>query len=158
MHDTWKELERACERATKELCELNDRLDQNKTVLSPVDLDNLTKTVETIKNSKSAMKKIIELDEMTNENQNRGYSGGYSGTNFMSQPVWDKRYSGNTYRGTYTMDTGNGYSGRRGGRRGYSMDSEKEDLIARLENLMSRARTESEANEIRDSIAAIERM
>ena len=30
MHDLWKELERACERSTKELKDFNDRLENNK--------------------------------------------------------------------------------------------------------------------------------
>lgn len=145
MHDTWKELERACERATKELCELNDRLDQNKNVLSPVDLDNLTKTVETIKNSKSAMKKIIEMDEMMDENQN-GYSG-----NYYSQPMWDRRYSGNSYRGTYTVATGDGHDGYsgRGMSRRYSRDTERDNMRAELDDMLRDSRDERESEIIK---------
>ena len=155
MHDLWNELERACERSTHELKEMNDRLEQNKSVISPIDLDNLFKLMDIIKDIKSTMKKIIEIDEMENgeEIQNR-----YSGGMYYTQPMWDRKYSGNSYRGTYTVSTGDGYSGRRGMKNMYSRDTEKEDMIRKLEDMMSRAKSDQEANAIRESIDSINRL
>ena len=159
MHDLWKELERTCERANHELSQINDRLDQNKNIISPSDLDNLFKLMDIIKDTKSTMKKIIEIDRMESEDeiQNEGYSGASA---YIKYPTWDKHYSGNSYRGTYTVQTGDhGYSGRRGmTSRGYSRDSEKEDMVRRLEDMMSRAKTDQEANAIRESIDSINRL
>lgn len=153
MHDTFKELERACERSTKELCEFMDRIEQNKNVISPADLNVLSELVETIKNSKSAMKKIIELDDMMDANQNE-YSGHY-----YTQPMWDRRYSGanngnggnysgNSYHGQYTIATGNGqdgYSGRNM-RRSYSRG---DDTRMELEEMLNNTRDPQEAEAIR---------
>lgn len=147
--DMHKELERTCERAEKELCDLNNRLEQNKSIISPADVDMMDKLTHTIK----SIKKVLELMNKDSEIQNGGYSGYY-----MSQPVWDRKYSGNSYHGTYTVATGDGYSGRRYMGRGYSRSSEKEDMISRLENMMDRATTESEANAIRESIEAVSRL
>lgn len=155
MYDLYKELERTCERTTKELHDLNDRLEQNKSMMTPQDLDILTKISDIIKDTKSTMKKIIEIDML--ENQNEVNDNGYSGS-YMRQPMWDTRmgYSGNSYRGSYTMNTGNndGYSGSRIHSR-YSRDNEKSDMISRLEERLSRARNQQEADAIRATIDAV---
>lgn len=140
--DLYKEMERVCDRITKELHEFNDRLEQNKNIISPIDLENLCRLVEVSKNAKSSMKKIIELDDMLN-------TGEYSG-NYMVQPMWDKRYSGNSYRGTYTMDTGrDGYSGARNMGSRYSRDTEKDNMRGELNDMLRDARDEREADIIR---------
>lgn len=150
MHNLYEELEKTCERMEKELCDFNARLESNKAMISAADIDLLDKITHTIK----SVKKTMELLDKDYEIQN-GYSGNYSG-NYMSQPMWDRHYAGNSYRGTYTMDTG--YSGRRGMSRGYSRDSEKDDIIRRLEDALNRTKNESDANAIRDSIEAINRL
>ena len=152
MHDLWKELERTCERATHELSQINDRLDQNKNVVSPADLDNLFKLMDIVKDVKSTMKKIIEIDRMESDDydQNEEYSGTY-----MTQPMWDRRYSGNSYRGTYTIATGDGYSGKHTMRRSYSRNSEREDLMMKLENALSTARTKEDAEAIRKAMEVL---
>lgn len=166
MHELWKELERTCERTTRELSQFNDRLEQNKNVISSADLDNLFKLMDIVKDTKSTMKKIIEIDrmEMEDELQNEGYSGasGYA----ARYPMWDRQYSGNnsysgnSYKGNYSGRSGEGYSGRRGSssRGSYSRDTEKEDMVRRLEDMMSKAKTEQEANAIRESIESISRL
>lgn len=155
MYDLYKELERTCERTTKELHDLNDRLEQNKSMMTPQDLDVLVKISDIIKDTKSTIKKIIEIDML--ENQNEVNDNGYSGS-YMRQPMWDTRmgYSGNSYRGSYTMNTGNndGYSGSRMHSR-YSRDNEKSDMISRLEERLSRARNQQEADAIRATIDAV---
>lgn len=147
MDNLWRELERSCERVTHELSQFNDRLDQNKNVMSPADLDNLYKMMDIIKDVKSTMKKIIEIDAMENGDE---IQNGYSGT-YMSQPVWDKRYSGNSYHGTYTVATGDrdGYSGRRGMRRMYSRDTEHDNIMSELDTMLNNARDDREADIIR---------
>ena len=75
----------------------------------------------------------------------------YSGT-YMTQPMWDRRmgYSGNSYRGNYTLETGDGrYSGARGMNRGYSRNSERENMRAELDDMLSNARDDREAETIR---------
>lgn len=152
MDKLWKELERTCERTTHELAQINDRLDQNKNVISPADLDNLFKLMDIVKDVKSTMKKIIEIDQMENDDydQNEGYSGSY-----MTQPMWDRRYSGNSYRGTYTVATGDGYSGRHAMRHSYSRNTERDDLMMKLENALSTARTKEDAEAIRKAMEVL---
>ena len=156
--ELYRELERTCKRTEKELHDLNDRLEQNKNMMSPADLDILVKITDIIKDVKSTMKKIDEMEMMED-----GYSGGmydgmnYSGT-YMAQPMWDRRmgYSGNSYRGNYTLETGDGrYSGARGMNRGYSRNSEREDLMMKLENALSTARTKEDAEAIRKAMEVL---
>lgn len=146
--ELYRELERTCKRTEKELHDLNDRLEQNKNMMSPADLDVLVKITDIIKDVKSTMKKIDEMEMMED-----GYSDGmnYSGT-YMTQPMWDRRmgYSGNSYRGNYTLETGDGrYSGARGMNRGYSRNSERENMRAELDDMLTNARDDREAETIR---------
>lgn len=142
MHDLYKEMERVCERNTKELHDFLDRIEQNKSTISPADLEILCELVDIAKNSKSTMKKIIEIDEMLDENQN-GYSGNMM---YRNEPMWDRRYSGNSYRGTYTVESGHdGYSGRNM-RRSYSRG---DDTRMELEEMLNNTRDQNEAEIIR---------
>jgi len=150
--ELYRELERTCKRTEKELHDLNDRLEQNKNMMTPQDLDILVKITDIIKDVKSTMKKIDEM-EMMEDNYDMNYSGTY-----MSQPMWDRRmgYSGNSYRGQYTLETGDGrYSGSRGMRRGYSRSSERDDLTMRLEGMLDNARSDKEAESIRKALDAL---
>lgn len=152
MHDLFREMERVCERDTKELHDFLDRIDQNKNTISPADLEILCKLVDIAKNSKSTMKKIIEIDEMLDTNQNE-YSGNMM---YRNEPMWDRRYSGanngnggnysgNSYRGTYTVESGNNYSGRNM-RRSYSRG---DDTRMELEEMLNNTRDQNEAEVIR---------
>lgn len=157
MYDLYKELERTCERSAKELHDLNDRLEQNKNVISPADLDVLVKITDIIKDVKSTMKKIDEM-EMMEENQNE-YSGRRYSGKFMSQPMWDNRYSGNYYDGTYTLNTGSshdGYSGRRNMSM-YSRGNERDELAMRLGNMLNQVRDPKEADALRNAIDILNR-
>lgn len=146
MHDLFKEMERVCERSTKELHDFLDRIDQNKNTISPADLDILCKLTDIAKNSKSAMKKIIEVDEMLDTNQNE-YSGNMM---YRNEPMWDRRYSGNnSYRGTYTLESGHdGYSGRNM-RQSYSRGN---DTRMELEEMLNSTRDPQEAETLRKII------
>lgn len=161
-YDLYQELERTCKRTEKELHDLNDRLEQNKNMMSPADLDILVKITDVIKDVKSTMKKIDEMEMMEEGYSGEGYSGagngGYSGEGlnysgtYMTQPMWNRRmgYSGNSYRGNYTLETGDGrYSGARGMNRGYSRNSERENMRAELDDMLSNARDDREAETIR---------
>jgi len=145
MHDLEKELHRTCERITKELSELNDRLDQNKNMISPADVDLLFKMMDIIKDTKSTLKKIYEIEDME-ENQNE-YSGMYMPN------MYDRRYSGNSYRGTYTVESGypNNYSGRNM-RHSYSRNDETR---MELENMLRDTRDSQEAEVIRKVLARL---
>ena len=147
MHDLWKELERTCERATHELSQLNDRLETNKNMMSPADLEIMFKLMDIVKDTKSTMKKIIEIEDMENQNE---YSGYYT------QPMWDRKYhdgrdySGNFYKGMYTVETdGDKYSGRRSTRHMYSRDTEQDRIHNELNNMLNEARDPQEAETIR---------
>lgn len=135
-----KELHRTCERATKELSQINDRLDQNKNVMSPNDVELLYKIMDIIKDAKSTLKKIYEIEDM--EEIQNGYSGNMM---YRNEPMWDRRYSGNSYRGTYTVESGNGYSGRNM-RRSYSRG---DDTRMELEEMLNNTRDSQEAEVIR---------
>lgn len=141
MNDLWKELERTCERATNELSQLNDRLETNKNMMSPADLEVMFKLMDIIKDTKSTMKKIYEIEDM--EQMDGEYSGNMM---YRNEPMWDKRYSGNSYRGTYTVESGHdGYSGRNM-RRSYSRGDETR---MELEEMLNNTRDQNEAEVIR---------
>lgn len=151
MHDLEKELHRTCERVTSELSQINDRLDQNKNLMSPADVDLLYKLMDIIKDSKSTIKKIYEIEDM--EQMNNEYSGNMV---YRNEPMWDRRYSGanngnggnysgNSYRGTYTVESGNNYSGRNM-RRSYSRGDETR---MELEEMLNNTRDQNEAEAIR---------
>lgn len=147
MHDLYKEMERVCERNTKELHDFLDRIEQNKSTISPADLEILCELVDIAKNSKSTMKKIIEIDEMLDTNQNE-YSGNMM---YRNEPMWDRRYSGNSYHGQYTIATGDGrgdYSGRNM-RRSYSRG---DDTRMELEEMLNNTRDPQEAETLRKII------
>ena len=142
MNDLWKELERTCERATHELSQLNDRLETNKNMMSPADLEVMFKLMDIVKDTKSTMKKIIEIEDMDNQNE---YSGNMM---YRNEPMWDRRYSGNSYHGQYTIATGDGrndYSGRNM-RRSYSRGDETR---MELEEMLNNTRDQNEAEVIR---------
>ena len=141
MKELWKELERTCERATHELSQLNDRLETNKNMMSPADLEVMFKLMDIVKDTKSTMKKIIEIEDMENQNE---YSGNMM---YRNEPMWDRRYSGNnSYRGTYTVESGHdGYSGRNM-RRSYSRG---DDTRMELEEMLNNTRDPQEAEAIR---------
>ena len=154
MKDLWKELERTCERATHELSQLNDRLETNKNVMSPTDLEVMYKLMDIVKDTKSTMKKIIEIEDM--EQMDGEYSGNMM---YRNEPMWDRRYSGakngnggnysgNSYHGQYTIATGDGrgdYSGRNM-RRSYSRG---DDTRMELEEMLNNTRDSQEAEIIR---------
>lgn len=162
-NELFEELERTCKRTQKELHDMNDRLEQNKTILSPQDLDSLFKLSDIIKDTLSSKKKLIEIEEMENNNFNQNeYSRGYSGR-YMTQPMWDMNngmYSGNSYHGTYTMNTGgrmnDNYSGRMNdnysGRHNYSYGMQNDDINSKLEMAMKNARDNSEMEAIRKAM------
>ena len=136
-----KELHRTCERVTAELSQINDRLDQNKNVMSPNDVELLYKIMDIIKDTKSTLKKIYEIEDM--EAMDEKYSGNMM---YRNEPMWDRRYSGNSYRGTYTVESGHdGYSGRNM-RRSYSRG---DDTRMELEEMLNNTRDPQEAEVIR---------
>lgn len=162
MHDLMREMERVCERNTKELHEFLDRIEQNKNTISPADLDILCKLVDIAKNSKSTMKKIYEIEDM--EQMDGEYSGNMYSGNMMyrNEPMWDRRYSGanngnggnysgNSYRGTYTVESGNNYSGRNM-RRSYSRG---DDTRMELEEMLNNTRDPQEAEALRKIISKL---
>lgn len=143
MNDLWKELERTCERATHELSQFNDRLETNKNMMSPADLEVMFKLMDIIKDTKSTMKKIYEIEDM--EQMDGEYSGNMM---YRNEPMWDRRYSGNSYHGQYTIATGDGrdgYSGRNM-RRSYSRGDETR---MELEEMLNNTRDQNEAEVIR---------
>ena len=145
MKELWKELERTCERATHELSQLNDRLETNKNMMSPADLEVMFKLTDIVKDTKSTMKKIIEIEDMENQNE---YSGNMM---YRNEPMWDRRYSGNSYHGQYTIATGDGrgdYSGRNM-RRSYSRG---DDTRMELEEMLNNTRDPQEAETLRKII------
>ena len=146
MHDLEKELHRTCERVTKELSELNDRLDQNKNMISPADIDLLFKMMDILKDTKSTLKKIYEIEDM--ESMQDEYSGNMM---YRNEPRWDKRYSGNSYHGQYTIATGDGRDGYSGRNMRHSY-SRGDDTRMELEEMLRDTRDPNEAEILRKII------
>lgn len=144
-YDLYEELEKTCERVTKELHDFNKRLEKNEAMISPQDLDNLFKLADIAKDVVSTKKKIVEM-ESYDRNQN-GYSEG-----FYTSPEWDRRYSGNSYRGTYTMNTGSRMNDNYSGRHNYSYGMPNDDINSKLEMAMKNARDNSEMEAIRKAM------
>lgn len=123
MYDTYEELEKACERSTKELHDLNRKLANDESAISKEDIDMMDKILHSIASSKKSILMIDQAD---------GTSGGYSG----NQPMWNRRY---------------GSSGRRtimSRNRGYSRDSEKDSMMQKLNMMYQDARDDHEAEVI----------
>ena len=145
MHKTIELLENYCDRFEKELGILWKKIEKSD-VIPTADLDAIDKLFHAMKSDKTicAMLEYAE-DE---ESEDGGYSGKY-----YSAPTYTRRYSNNGYSGR----NDGGYSGRRGGR-GYSRDSEKSDMIRKLEDMLNRARSDDEAMAIQDTIDVVTRM
>lgn len=149
MHKLDDVLDKYCERITKELGDLYTKISKSET-LSAQDLDVMDKLLHSIKSNKAVIA-MIEYDDGQGEDE--GYSGkgnsgnGYSGKRYYNE---QRRYD-------------DGYSGRRsipisGNGRMYSRDSERDDVVRKLESMMRNARTEDEAMAIRDAIDTVNHM
>ena len=113
----------------EQLCEELEELSRKE--ISHSDLEFVHKLTDTVKN----IDKIIMLEE------GGGYSGNYRGGSYSDGRMWDgrnDRRNGDNRQG--------GYSGRRGGRGGYSRDGAKDDMIEELEESMN----ETDNPKIRD--------
>ena len=89
MYDTYEELEKACERSTKELHDLNKKLANDESAISKEDIDMMDKILHSIASSK---KSILMIDQADGSSGRDGYyniSGGYSGSMY-TQPMWNK--------------------------------------------------------------------
>lgn len=135
MHKTSELLEKYCERIEKELQDLYAKISKTDT-LSTVDLDTMDKLLHSLKSNKT-IAAMVEYDERDSDG---GYSG--AGNKYYNET---RRYAGN-----------NDYSGRRTS--GYSRDSEREEMVRKLENMMTRVRNDDEALAIRDAIDTVNRM
>ena len=137
MHKTIEVLEKYCERITKELRDHLAKIEKSDT-LTPADLDILDKLLHAMKSDKTVIA-MLEHEER-DDDEDDGYSGRY--------------YNGQVYA---KRNNSGGYSGRRMSR-GYSRDSEMSDIARKLEDMMSRVRTEDEALAIRDALEVVNRM
>lgn len=122
MHKLYDILENYCERIEKELEDLYTKISKSET-LSAQDLDAMNKLLHALKSNKTVWA-MVEYDDKD-----------------------DSSYSGNGYSGKRYYNERNGYSGRRngGGMRNYSRDSERDDMVRKLENMMRNARNDNEA-------------
>ena len=135
MYDIYEELEHTCERATKELHDLNKKLANDESSISKEDIDLMDKVTHTIASTKKIM---ALLDQYFDNGGSSGRDGSYniSGT-----------YSGNR---RYTS------SGRRGSSRmrGYSRDN---DMMQRLRDMYQNARDDDEADMIQSIMNELNR-
>lgn len=137
MHKIIDLLENYCERIEKELGELYTKKIEKSEVLSPADVDVTDKLLHSMK----SIKTVLAMLEYDDESDN-----GYSGKNYSAPTYMRRRYNNG------------GYSGNTGNSRGYSRDSEKQDMIRKLENMMSRVRSDDEAMAIQDALDVVNRM
>ena len=140
MHKSIELLEKYCERIEKELHDLYKKVEKSET-MPPTDLDIMDKLLHSMK----SVKTVLAMLEYQDDDEDDGYSGRY-----YSEPTYARRYSGRGYSGRDNYGGGD-YSGRRMNR-GYSRDSEKSDMIRKLEDMMNRVRTEDEAIAIQDTL------
>ena len=130
-------LEKYCERIEKELGDLYKNIEKSDT-MPPATLEVMDKLLHSMKSVKTTLA-MIEYDR-----DDDGYSGKYYS--------YDRHYPQNGYSGR-----SDDYSGRRMSR-GYSRDSEKHDMIRKLEDMMARVRTDEEAMAIQDTLDVLNRM
>ena len=129
-------LEKYCERIEKELEDEYKKIEK----LNPLpiaELDVIDKLLHSLKSVKTVLAKLEYDDDE------------------------DDRYSGK-YPKRFTNDS-HGYSGRddygtRRLSRSYSRDSEKNDMVRKLEDMMNRVRSDEEAMAIQDTLAIVNRM
>lgn len=133
-------LEKYCERIEKELGDLYKNIEKSDT-MPPATLEVMDKLLHSMK----SVKTTLAMLEYGNEDD--GYSGKY-----YSAPIYERRYSQNGYSGR------DDYSGRRMMNKGYSRDSEKHDMIRKLEDMMARVRSDEEAMAIQDTLDVLNRM
>ena len=137
MHKLNEMLENYCEKIEKELGDLYIKINKTDT-LSTQDLDAMDKLLHALKSTKTVWA-MIE------------YGDGYSGS----------RYPDNGYSGTnrhYSNDVGYRSIQSLGRSNDYSRDTERGDMIRKLENMINRTRTDAEAMVIRDAIDTINHM
>lgn len=125
-----KLLKNYCEKIEKELNDLYVKISKTDT-LSPQDLDAMDKLLHALKSTKTVWAMIEYGDN----------NDGYSGSRYP-----DNGYSGvSRRRGIQSVGRSNDYS----------RDSERSDMIRKLENMMDRTRTDAEAMVIKDAIDTI---
>ena len=138
MYDTYEELEKTCERATKELHDLNKKLANDESTISKEDIDMLDKVTHTIASTKKSILMIDQSEDSGSSGRDGYYniSGGYSG-GYNTQPMWNRRYANN------------GSSSRRmsSRMRGSSRDN---DMMQMLNDMYQNARDDQEADVIQD--------
>ena len=132
MHKIEEILENYCERIEKELRDLYTKISKSDT-LSAQDLDTMDKLLHALKSNKTVYA-MVEYDERDDDSSRRS-DDGYSGMKY-------------SYRNVPSPV----------GRRSYSRDSEREEIVRKLEDMMRRVRNEDEAMAIRDAIDTVNRM
>ena len=132
MHKIEEILENYCERIEKELRDLYTKISKSDT-LSAQDLDTMDKLLHALKSNKTVYA-MVEYDERDDDSSRRS-DDGYSGMKY-------------SYRNVPSPV----------GRRSYSRDSERDEIVRKLEDMMRRVRNEDEAMAIRDAIDTVNRM
>ena len=134
MHKLSEVLDKYCERVEKELRDLYTKISKAE-ILSPADLDSMDKLLHSLKSIKTTSA-MVEHDERNDESNGERYSRHYESTD---------GYSG--YRSTSGI--GSGTVGR------HSRDN---DMIRKLEDMMTRVRNEDDALAIRDAIDIVNKL
>lgn len=102
MYDAYEELETTCHRATKELHDLNKKLDSDESNITKDDIDLMDKITHTIASTKKGMAMIDQYANNRSSGRDGSYniSGTYSGKRYMDL---DRRGSS---RYGYSRDNG----------------------------------------------------
>lgn len=124
-------LEDSYEFAMGELCELLPKLNVDGPK-APSDIEIMDMLLHSIKSAKTTMAML--------ESEDRNSDSRYSGNRY-SHPRYEARYSG-----------------KRDSMGRYTRDSEKSDIINRLEGMMNNARTEDDAVAIKSAIDTVKRL
>ena len=130
MHKLDEVLENYCERIEKELSDLYTKISKSDTMTAQ-DVDLMNKLLHALKSDKTVWA-MIEYDDSSKDYSDNGYSG-------------SKYYSGR--RSIPSMRT-----------RGYSRDGERDEMIRKLEDMMSEVRSDAEAMALQRAIDTVNRM
>lgn len=119
-----------CDMIEDELADLLPKMSKSNPI-APSDIEIMDMLLHSLK----SLKTIVSMLE---------YNDGYSGS-YYPHPRYESRYSGR-------------YSGKRDSMGRYTRDSEKTELMNRLEGMMNNVRTEDEAVAIRNAMEAVDRI
>lgn len=152
--DKWvDDLYGICENVTDELSEAKKKLDKSGGKMTAGDLDYIDKLTHTLK----SIKTTLAMEEAGEDGE---YSGNYSGARGRGRNARRDSMGRYSNDGRMPYYGGTSYEGRmdgRSGRRGYSREDAKEDMMDQLRDLEMSAQDEKTRRMVKEWIRQAER-